>query len=165
LPGRPHLTVRRARHLLPALVLLAACGGPVEIEAPELSAADEAACADFVGDLPDTLSDLDPVETEPEGAPGAAYGDPPIVITCGVDEPAGFAEGAPCESVDGVDWFVPAELYGDEAVDVTLTSAWSRPRVEVRIPSDYWPVATAAATGVLSPLVRQHLEIVGHCSA
>lgn len=85
------------------------------------------------------------------------------MITCGVDEPAEFAAGAPCESVAGIDWFVPAETYGDEPVDVVMTSAWSRPRVRVEIPDDYWPEATAAATGVLSPIVKETLDSVGRC--
>lgn len=115
-------------------------------------------------DLPSTLSDLDRVDVDPADAPGAAYGDPPIVITCGVDQPEGYGAGAPCESVGGVDWFLPADEYGDTPREIVLTSAWSRPRVEVRIPEDYWPEATAAATGVLSPVVERHLRIVGHCS-
>lgn len=145
------------------LILLAGCGGPPEIEAPDLSEADAEACADFVDALPETLSDLDRVDVEPADAPGAAYGDPAIVITCGVDEPADFAKGAPCESVAGIDWFVPAETYGDEPVEVVMTSAWSRPRVRVEIPDDYWPEATAAATGVLSPIVKETLDSAGRC--
>lgn len=146
-----------------ALLLLTACGGPPQIESGDLSEDDAAACRELVADLPDTLSDLPRERVEPEDALGAAYGDPAVVVTCGVGEPAGFAEGAPCESVDGVDWFVPAELYGDEPVEMTLTSAWSRPRVRVEIPADYWPEATAAATGVLSPIVADHLRVVGEC--
>ncbi|GAA3806434.1 DUF3515 domain-containing protein [Nocardioides panacisoli] len=153
----------RAALLLLPLLLVSACGGPVQIDAGDLSDADAKACAAFVDELPETLDDLDRVDVQPAGAPGAAYGDPAIVITCGVGQPDGYHAGASCESVAGVDWFVPDGEYTDHAIDVTLTSAWSRPRVEVQIPKDYWPEATAAATGVLSPIVEKHMETVGHC--
>jgi hypothetical protein len=149
--------------LLAVLALCAACGGPVRIDTGDLSDAAAKACAAFVDDLPKTLDDLDRVDVEPADAPGAAYGDPAIVVTCGVGQPAGYHAGASCESVAGVDWFVPDGEYTDHPIDVTLTSAWSRPRVEVQIPDDYWPEGTAAATGVLSPIVKEHMQTVGHC--
>ena len=164
MPRGPHLTLRRAGVLL-AVLLVSGCGGPTVVHTEKLSDADQKSCDAFVDALPDTLSHLDREQAGTTAGAAAAYGDPPIIITCGVPEPDGFAEGAPCESVSGVDWFVPAEEYTDEPVPVTLTSAWTRPRVEVRIPDDYWPAATAAATGVLSPIVKDHLDVVGHCRA
>ena len=148
--------------LLLALVPLTACG-PVEIDTPDLDDADAAACADFVAALPATLSDEESVEITPEDAPGRAYGDPAIVVTCGVGAPEGFGPDSQCEEVDGEGWYIPDEQYEDASLDLVLTSAGTRPRVEVQVPAEYRPEGPAAVMGVLSPLVAEHLEIVDRC--
>ena len=147
--------------LLAGLLLLTACGGPVEVDVPDLDAEDAHACAAFVDDLPDTLAGEKPVDIEPADAPAAAYGDPPIIVTCGVDEPDGFGLGASCEIANDVRWYIPSEQYGDEPRDLTLTAAWNEPRVEVQIPEDYWPDASPAVMASLAPAVRQHLRFTG----
>lgn len=142
---------------------LAACGGPVEVEVPELSAADSAACDAFAADLPETLAEQDRVEIDPSDAPAAAYGDPAIVVRCGVPEPEGFDLTASCETANGVGYFIPAEQYADQELDLTLTAAGYRPRVEVRVPADYRPNAGPAAMAVLAALIKEHLTLVEAC--
>lgn len=147
-----------------AALVLAACGGPVELDVPELSAADAAACDALAAELPDTLADEERVETEPADAPGAAYGDPPIVVTCGADEPEGFGPGAQCELVNDVPWYIPAEQYDDLDLDLVITTAWHQPRLEVVVPADYRGLgAEAGVMAVLSPLVEEHLAEVATC--
>lgn len=146
--------------LLPALV---ACGGPVEVDVPELSSDDRAACTAFAEALPDTLAEQDRVEVEPADAPAAAYGDPAIVVRCGVPEPEGFDLTASCETANGVGYYIPDEQYADQELDLTLTAAGYRPRVEVRVPADYRPNAGPAAMAVLAPLVKEHLTLVDDC--
>ncbi|WP_183095682.1 DUF3515 family protein [Nocardioides stalactiti] len=148
--------------LLTGPLLLTSCG-PVEVDVPDLDGADADACAAFADDLPDTLADEDRVEIEPADAPAPAYGDPAIVVTCGVDEPEGFGPGASCEIADGARWYIPADQYGDEPREITLTSAWSRPRVRVVIPDDYWPDASAAVMAELAPLVLDLRDVGGEC--
>ena len=100
-------------------LLLAACSGPVEVDAPDVDADDRAACEAFVDDLPATLAAKTPVETEPKDPLGAAWGDPAIVLRCGVDVPDEFDETSACEEADGVGWFAPPEQYDDQSADVT----------------------------------------------
>ena len=146
------------------LLLSAGCGGPVEIDVPELSTTDEAACRAFAADLPDTLGDEDRVEVEPADAPGAAYGDPPIVVACGAGEPEEFGPGAQCELVNGVPWFIPPEQYDDLGLDLEITSAWHEPRARVLVPADYRGTGLEAGImAVLSPLVEKHLSEAGTC--
>lgn len=135
----------------------AACSG-TEITDHDLSAEDESACAAFVESLPDTLADQARGEVDPDDALGAAYGDPPIVVTCGVPEPPAFGEGAACEVVDGVRWYLPEDQFGTEPQDLTLTSAWDLPRIEVVVPAAYWPEGGAAVMASLGPLVDEHLR-------
>ncbi|UMG94646.1 DUF3515 domain-containing protein [Nocardioides sp. TF02-7] len=144
--------------------MLSACGGPVELDVPDLSGADAAACADLVDALPAELADEERVETEPDDAPGAAYGDPPVVVTCGADEPEGFGRGAQCELVNDVPWYIPAEQYDDLGLDLVITAAWHRPRLEVEMPADYRGLgAEAGVMAVLSGLVEEHLTEVATC--
>ena len=63
----------------------AGCGA-VHLTAPDVSGADRRACLSLVDDLPDHLAEQQRRETE--GSPlGAAWGDPPIVLRCGVGTP------------------------------------------------------------------------------
>lgn len=139
-----------------ALVLgVTACGPPV-IETGELSDADAQACRDLVADLPGTLLDEEAVEVEGDTAYGAAWGDPAIVLTCGVDA-IDISQAPPCTVVDGVGWVVPEE-GGDET---TFVADGFRPRVRVVVPDDYAPEASALTE--LGPLVQEHAELEDEC--
>lgn len=86
------------------------------------------------------------------------------MVSCGAEEPDGFAPGAPCEVAEGVRWYIPVDQFGDEPRDLTITAAWDRPRVEVTVPADYWPEGGAAVMAVLAPLVEEHLRhLPGEC--
>ena len=144
-------------------LLLTACSGPVEIDTPDLDAADRAACEGFVDDLPATLDDEKPVETDPEDPRGAAYGDPAIVVVCGVDAPDEFNATSACEEANGVGWYAPPEQYDDQSADVTLFGVTHRPVVEMRLPADYRPDGIAAALAELAAPVKANLEKVQDC--
>lgn len=160
----------RAQHaaalvsMVAGTVLLAACGGPVEIDVPELSKADAQACDSFADALPDALVEQARDEIEPSDAPAAAYGDPAIVVRCGVPEPKGFDLTASCERADGVGYYIPDEQYVDQQLDVTITTAGYEPRVEILVPADYRPGGVADAMAALAPLVKQHLTLVEPCT-
>lgn len=147
------------------LLALTACGNP-SIEVYDLDSADAAACAAFAGDLPATLFAKEQVDTDTSGdgeAYGAAYGDPAITVTCGVPKPKGWGVGASCELVNDVGWFIPDDQYGDEPIDLTLTAAGYLPRVQVRIPADYWPDGGPAAMAVLAKPIKAHLKLESTC--
>ena len=164
LPRRRRLAPLAAAIVLPVLLaLLSACGGAVEIDLPKLSAADRAVCDEFAAELPATLAEQKQVEIEPKSAPAAAYGDPAIIVRCGVPRPKGFGLTSSCEQADGVGYYIPDAQYTDQGADVTLYAAGYRPRVEVTIPAKYRPSAVAAAMSVLAPLVKKHLTLVEAC--
>ena len=145
---------------------LTACGGPDEVpfDISDLSPADAKACAAFDDALPSTLADQPRSDGDPDDdLPVTVYGDPPISVVCGVAEPDGFGPGASCEVANRSRWYIPADQYGDSPVEITLTAAWSRPRVQVVIPEDYWPSATAAVMAELAPLVRKLRTVGGRC--
>jgi len=173
-PGRPHLSVSSGRnpHALPARLavllvvpFLAACSaGTVEISTPDLDDTARAACEAFTADLPESIYEETRREVEPADALGGAYGDPAIVVRCGVAVPADFDEAvSSCEVANDVGWYVPPAEFDDQEADVTLTAAGYRPVVEVSVPGSYRPNGTAAAIAQLAAAVDEHLTLVENC--
>jgi hypothetical protein len=145
---------------LVAVLLVAACSpGDVAIDAPALDAEEKAACAELVDALPARLVDQE--RRGPDVAHGAAWGDPAVVLRCGVDEPAGFDELSTCQVVNDVAWFIPEEQVTGEPVDILMTTVGRRPNVEVALPAEYFPPAAAMAQ--LSEAISAHSTEVEPC--
>ncbi|CAN5410903.1 hypothetical protein BH09ACT12_BH09ACT12_29820 [soil metagenome] len=189
MPGRPHLSTEAAsgrpawltrssltrKPVLLALAVVAALlvvlivsvvsNGPVTIATPDLDDADQAACEAFTADLPTSIAGESVREIEPADALGSAYGDPAIIVRCGVPVPADFDEASSsCEVANGVGWYVPPEEFDDQSADVTLTAAGYRPVVEVTLPGGYRPDGPAAAIAQLAATVEEHLTLVENCN-
>jgi hypothetical protein len=146
------------------LLGLTACGaGAVTIDAPAPDEADRRPCRDLIDALPDAVADQPRREVEPADAWGAAWGDPAIVLTCGVPAPAGFSKVEGCTSVNDVDWFIPIEqLEANGERDLTMTTVLREQHVEVVMPGVYWPPATTLAD--LSSAVSENTRRDGRCS-
>ena len=142
---------------------LAGCSGPVRIDAAELAPADRAACEAFLDDLPDEVADEGRRDLEPEDALGAAYGDPPIVVTCVDDVPEGFTDTAVCEQVNDVGWFVADEQVADPGSEAVLTALSHHPFVEATVPPDYRPDGAASVLAELAKPISDNLELVDEC--
>jgi len=91
----------------------------------------------------------------------AAWGDPPIVLRCGVGRPAGFDRFSACQTADGIDWFVPDKAFEDQQADVMMTTVYRRPAVSVHLPAEYRPPVAAMVD--LTRTIRQHTHAFGHC--
>jgi hypothetical protein len=138
-----------------ALLVWALGSGPPEIDQPDLPAAQDAACKALVSDLPETLVGEQAVEVTGATAYGAAWGDPAIVLTCGVD-PVDLSDAPRCVVADGVGWLVSDEdAEGDR--DATFTADGYRPRVRVEIPDDYLPEQGASVLAELAAPLKEHL--------
>jgi len=144
--------------------LLSGCAAdPVAVDAPELSSSDAAACRDLVDALPEEVDGQQ--RREVTGGSGAAWGEPAIVLTCGVSKPTGFTDTATCIEANGTGWYVPDDvlLADDESLDVTMTAVGVRPRVEVLLPGDYRPDGFLNAAGRIGGVVAEKLEEVRPC--
>ena len=144
---------------------LSACGddGPVAIDSPQLADGPLRVCRAFLADLPDTLNDEARRPVSPEGALGAAWGDPAITLTCGVSVPDDFDQFAFCQETNGVGWFIPDADIDDESADVTFTALGYRPIVQVHLPADYRPDGAASVPAELAEVVTANLELVRRC--
>ncbi|HET6563025.1 MAG TPA: DUF3515 domain-containing protein [Marmoricola sp.] len=152
---------RPATLLLPLLLVLGACGsGAVDVAGDPPAAEDREACRSLLDDVPDTVADLPARAVTPADGWGAAWGDPAIVLRCGVDLPEGFDAVAACTTVNGVDWYLPDTPPEDEGA-VTITTVHREPLVELRLPSEHWPPAAAMVD--LAGTVREHTDRTGRC--
>jgi hypothetical protein len=145
----------------PALLVASCSGGGVPVEAPAVGGSDAAACADLVDALPDTLAGEPRREVEPADSAAAAWGEPAIVLTCGVDEPAAYDDFASCIEVDDTGWFTPEESLSDPDVDLVVTELTHRPRVSLLVPAEHRGQDSVLA-GVAGP-VRETLERASRC--
>ena len=144
-----------------ALLALAGCGGPPEIDAPKLSAATAKACRELVADLPETLAGQKRVRATGDTAYGAAWGDPAIVLTCGVG-PVDLDDVPGCTEADGIGWLVPPDET-DGTHDATFTADGYRPRVRLRVPKHYLPEGGASALSELAAPLKRHLVLKEPC--
>ncbi len=115
---------------------------PLEVPPPTPEA--DADCPALMADLPLDLTG-EPLRLVDSDTPyAAAWGDPPIVLLCGVPEPAGLVPGEGLLQINGVTWFVE---QSDEAT--TWTAVDRAVYVEVSLPPD---VDSAPVTVLSGPV-------------
>ena len=113
--------------------------------------------------LPDDLGGQSRRKTQPAAALGGAWGDPALVVQCGVGAPAGLTRTSRCTVADGVGWFVPPEQAADNSADVVLSTVGYQPMLQLTVPAKYRGGNLAAAEVELAPIVKQYLKLVHRC--
>ena len=109
--------------------MAAGCAGAVDVD-PAPGAAEQG-CAEVMATLRGGgYDDLAGRERRSTGAQStAAWGDPPVVLRCGVEPPGPTTD--PCLHVDGVDWVVR------ETKEWTVFTTYGRrPALEVSLPAE-----------------------------
>jgi hypothetical protein len=122
---------------------------PLPVQVPPVTPEADASCPVLMTNLPVTLAGEQARPVDSDSPYAYAWGDPAVVLICGVDRPAGFDPTAQIIQIQGVQWFVD-----DSDPDVNVWTAVDRPVfVQVRIPSsiDSGPAA------LLSPIVAATL--------
>lgn len=131
--------------LVAALLSLGGCSRQVAVTAPTPDATTAAQCAAVTAALPGTLADEDARQVTPDTGTTAAWGDPPIVLRCGVPVPVARTPTSLLTTVDGVDWFAEPLTEG-----VLFTTDGRAVNVEVAVPEDYEP---ATVISELAPAI------------
>jgi hypothetical protein len=131
---------------------LSACGsdntGPVPVATANPTPRAAAVACDRLDDaLPITLIGQSQRPTSPDSPTTAAWGDPEIVLTCGVPRPAARAPGAQLFEIDGITWFAEELTAGTR-----FTSEGREANVQVDVPDDYRPEAEALVD--LAPSIK-----------
>jgi uncharacterized protein DUF3515 len=76
-----------------------------------------------------------------------AWGDPPVVLVCGVAQPAGFTSSSGLIQINGVAWFVDTS-----AKDVVVWTAVDRAvYVQVRVPAS---ADSSSVTDLTAPITK-----------
>lgn len=113
------------------LVTVAGCARPVGVD-PAPSASDPV-CAELLQSLPEVVGGADRRSTTSQAS--RAWGDPAIVLRCGVDPLPPTTQGCVAVAVDGgaeVDWVV-----AEDEERSTFTTYGRLPAVEVSVPAQY----------------------------
>ena len=151
--------------MVAGVVVLAAvcagCGSDVEVDATGATGADRAACLALVKALPARVADQ-PQRRTTGSALGAAWGDPAIVLRCGVGKPRDYDPITGCQTANGLDWYVPRKGMNDQSVDVVMTTIGRKPAIEVTLPARYRPPAAAMVD--LAPAIKAHTRETTPCS-
>jgi len=141
-----------------AVLVLTSCSpGTISIDDHDLSDADRATCEALVDDLPDTIGGEPRRSVDADGGPGAAWGDPAYVLTCGVPEPSDYEPTAECSDIKGVGWWVPDDELDDLSEDAHAVALSRTPYVEVLVPSRYRTDGIDRALADLAPAMKEHL--------
>ena len=138
---------------------MSGCSTVIEVAPPvDVNPATAQICADFRDSLPDSLSGQGSQKTDPESPLTAAWGEPAIIVRCGVDRPAALEPSSQLTTVNDVDWFAE-ELTGG----YLFTTYGRKAYVEVTVPNDYAPeigpvTELSAAVADTVPKVQSRLE-------
>ena len=128
---------------------------------PQLTGPEQSTCSDLVAALPATVDGAQRRDVAPPDAPGAAWGDPPIRLRCGVPDPEGFDDFATCHQTNGVGWYIPEEQVTGSAEPVTMTTIGRDVNVEVSLPVEHFPPAAAMVD--LAEAIKATTTMVDPC--
>ncbi len=122
---------------------------PVKVDAAALAPEEAPLCAAVVAKLPETVRGLNrrPVVNGPEQ--NAAYGEPPLTVTCGGQTPA-FPPQDLVYNVNGICW------HADEG-GKNWTTVDRRVAVKISLPEDLDGDGSAQLAGVFSAAVGQSI--------
>ncbi len=118
-------------------MVLAGCGGgssAVPVDVPVSSGDIGALCARMEPALPAKVDDAERRETSPKTDRTAAWGDPAVVLRCGVDRPQALTSTAELTTVNGIDWLVET-LDGGHRFTTANRAAY----IEIVVPAAHDP--------------------------
>lgn len=130
-----------------ALALAAGCGSQLAVDQYPTDPGTSLNCKGLLADHPLVVADADTRSVE--GGNAAAWGDPAIILRCGVEKPAELGPASRCDMVGGVGWFT--ETTSDGLLFTTIGREFY---VSVEVPHAYEPEADALAD--LADLVARH---------
>ena len=119
------------------------------VEVPPVTPEADASCPALMAALPLEL-DGEPSRRVQSDSPYAyAWGDPAIVLVCGVDRPEGYVTGAAAIQINGVQWYVDTS-----DPDTTVWTTVDRPvYVQISLPAS----VDSAPVTALTPQIAQAL--------
>ncbi len=132
---------------------LAGCGdGAVAVDPPAPPGAARAACSRLSEALPDEIHGLAKRSTDPSSPFIRAWGDPAVVLRCGVARPRTLRPESQVIGVNRVEWLAEEQESG-----YRFTSTGRGAFVEVTVPDDYAPEVDPLVD--LAPAMKRALPV------
>ncbi|WP_245177218.1 DUF3515 domain-containing protein [Geodermatophilus sp. DF01-2] len=131
---------------------------PLPVEAPPVPPEAEAPCESLMGQLPLELAGGQSRRVDSDSPYVYAWGEPPVVLVCGVERPAALEPTSPLIQINGVNWLVDTS-----DPDTVVWTAVDRPvyvQVTVSADTDSAPV-TALGPVINETLPRQPIQVDG----
>jgi hypothetical protein len=121
----------------------------LDVPTPPVSADADRSCPQLVQAVPSLLVG-EPARRVRSASPYVrAWGDPAVVLICGVDRPAKFVVGAALIQIDQVQWFVDTS-----DPNTVVWTAVDRPvYVQVRVPASTDSASVTELTGTISKVL------------
>jgi hypothetical protein len=127
----------------------------------------EATCKDLLSRLPDTVAGQRESDVSDPDTAVKTWGEPPIVLRCGVSKPAALSPTSQCLAVNDIDWFASAggqevDLAKPPAGTVDFTTVGRTVNVQVSVP-DKWSPASDALVDVSDAITRTTRPVQDPC--
>ncbi|WP_369139741.1 DUF3515 domain-containing protein [Modestobacter versicolor] len=119
---------------------------PVEVDTPDVTPAADLACPVLMGQLPLELAGETSRLVDSDTLFAYAWGDPAVVLVCGVAPPAGYVVGSQGIVVNGVEWFVDTA----DPETVVWTTVDRLVPVEMRVPASTDSALVTAASTIIA---------------
>lgn len=141
---------------------LTGCGSDTDVPDFPVAAAQRASCRTLLERLPTHVAD-EAKRPSTGSAFAAVYGDPAIVVRCGVGYPKDYATD-PCVTRNGIGWSIPLAQTEDNGSDVMMTLAHRTPVLQVFLPKGYRPNGPSEVMADLDQTVRTLTTARGRCT-
>ncbi len=134
------------------MALTAGCASDdaVRVEPPAPDRATAALCERLKAALPDHLDDARRRPVTPDSPLTAAWGDPALVLRCGVARPAGLSPTSEILGVEDVAWFLV-----ESAAGYTFTTTGRTANVELTVPAEVDRTEATAPLVDLAPAISR----------
>ena len=115
------------------------------VEVPPVTPEADSACPAVMSALPLDLQGEPSRQVQSDSPFAYAWGEPPVVLICGVERPAGFTVGVSAIQINGVQWYVDID-----DPDTTVWTTIDRPvYVQISLPAE---VDSAPVTVLSTPI-------------
>jgi hypothetical protein len=122
---------------------------PVEVDTPDVTPEAELACPVLMRQLPLELAGESSRMVDSDTLNAYAWGDPAVVLVCGVAPPAGYVVGSSAIQVNGVQWYVDTT----DPETVVWTTVDRLVPVEVRVPASTDSALVTAASSIIATAI------------
>jgi hypothetical protein len=122
---------------------------PVVVDTPDVTPAADLACPALMQQLPVELAGETSRMVSSDTPHAYAWGDPPVVLVCGVAPPSGYVQGTQGIVINGVEWFVDTT----DPDTVVWTTVDRTVPVQMQVPATTDSALVTAASAIIGTAI------------